>query len=91
MGRLIDADALKNEIADQMKSVQTDTSWATYMTAFVVEAMVHLINRQPTAYDIEKVVAELEEEKEVVKEYDKYYHAVRIENAIDIVKRGGVE
>ena len=89
MGRLIDADALKNEIADQMKSVLTDTSWATYMTAFVAEAMVHLINRQPTAYDIEKVVAELEEASTMDDLDDAFY--IREYKAIDIVRKGGVE
>ena len=49
-------------------------------------------DRQPTAYDVEKVVAELEEEKTMA--YDKCdggssYKAYS--QAIEIVRKGGVE
>ena len=49
------------------------------------------IDNTPTAYDVEKVVAELEEETEIIKEYEQYHYAVRLDKAIDIVKRGGAE
>ena len=32
-----------------------------------------------------------EKKKEIVKEYEKYHYSVRLDDAIDIVKRGGVE
>jgi hypothetical protein len=49
-----------------------------------------IINEQPTAYDVEKVVAELEEEKK----YCSYHPKTKdeaINKAIDIVRKGGVE
>ena len=52
-----------------------------------------LLSKQPTAYDVEKVVAELE--KLHNREADYYYansnDVIDREDAIDIVKRGGVE
>lgn len=63
-------------------------------------------DRQPTAYDVKKVVAELEEEREysyaefekyvqekclcLDAEYDDYFHR-GLERAVVIVKRGGRE
>lgn len=54
-------------------------------------AVIRLIKEQPTAYNPDKVVEELGEKKEIVKEYEKYHYSVRLDDAIDIVKRGGVE
>ena len=50
----------------------------------VYESFIDFINQQPTAYDVERVVAELEEG-----EYDA--GLIVTKEAIDIVKRGGVE
>lgn len=44
----------------------------------------------PTSYNPEKVVEELGEKKEIVKEYEKYHYSVRLNDAINIVKRGGI-
>lgn len=65
-----------------------------------------VVNAQPTAYDVEKVVAELEEEREysctdfeeyvnekspcLDAEYDDYFHR-GLERAIKLVRKGGVE
>ena len=58
-----------------------------------VEALHEYISIMPTAYDVEKVVAELESLSNA--EADYYYatsnDVIDRENAIDIVKRGGVE
>ena len=69
------------------------------------EEIMEVIEEQPTAYDAEKVVAELEqqseqyrkrgfehERKDFAKMADKYYgKQCSYLHAIDIVKRGGVE
>lgn len=55
-----------------------------------VRKIMWVLCHTPTAYDISKVVAELEEEKK----YCSYHPHTRdeaINKAIDIVKRGGVE
>lgn len=58
------------------------------------------IDNQPTAYDVEKVVEELEENGQKMSEakgnpWDssdhKYYKAISVKKAIGIVRKGGVE
>lgn len=92
--RLIDADALIE--AFKVKSgIWTETS----------KYLIGVIENQPTAYDVEKVVAELEQQAEQYRnrgfEYEKHgysamadtYYAKQCSylHAIDIVKAGGVE
>jgi hypothetical protein len=92
--RLIDADAFIGSLEEYINKP---------ITAGLVATLVEL---QPTAYDVEKVVEELEEEREYsyadfeeyVKEkspcldaeYDDYFHR-GLERAVVIVKRGGRE
>lgn len=91
MGRLIDADAL------------IELSRKTFSRA---DGFVWLINEQPTAYDVEKVVAELEYEAKLQKLFEEEFYARHnIEQAhihryaeqcyrnktIEIVRRGGAE
>lgn len=82
MSRLIDADKLLEEA----KELHVDD----YM---LIQAMA---SRQPTAYDVEKVVAELEEwtfEADVTMPFDKTImknqKLIASGNAIDIVRKGG--
>lgn len=83
MGRLIDADALLDRISLNYNNHQNISAGA----------MKDIINTTPTAYDVEKVVAELETLSN--READYYYASsndvIDREDAIDIVKRGGVE
>ena len=82
--RLVDADELVIKLRDL-----ADKNNDNLQRYLALIAAVILINEQPIAYDIEKVVAELEEEKEIVKEYEKYHCSVRLDKAIDIVRKGG--
>ena len=96
MGRLIDADALINAIN------KSTCHCAEHLWKQVV---CDVINNQSTAYDVERVVAELEEREEACKECyveeimtgsggsaSKYCgERWAYNNAIKIVKRGGVE
>lgn len=99
--RLIDADALVKELLTENQKCITSTGHELTMNM-----IVSFINYQPTAYDVEKVVAELEEEREysyadfeeyvqekshcLDAEYDDYFHR-GLERAVVIVKRGGRE
>ena len=58
MGRLIDADALIKELV-RMKESCVDVGLAVGITHAICA-----VDGQPTAYDVEKVVAELEYQKE---------------------------
>lgn len=66
---------------------------------YIKETVLDFVREQPTAYDVEKVVAELEELKNLHSELSKdgidfEFHngcEAMCEDAIDIVKAGGVE
>lgn len=60
---------------------------------------IYLLENHPTAYDVGKVVEELEKASKDVSrgylgkdnnKYHKHYKAVRLSRAIEIVKQGGV-
>ena len=74
--RLIDADALLEQIV-KLNNV------------YVQGRMAYIIDNQTTAYDVEKVVAELEEAISHFQDNGDMRYGLQI--AIDIVKRGGVE
>lgn len=101
--RLIDADLLLSQIGnryDEKKDIVPDNLAEGFVQ------MEKLIKEQPTAYDVDKVVEKLEEEREMsyadfdryVKnyglwldaEYDDFFHK-GLERAARIVKRGGVD
>ena len=84
--RLIDADALMEEIDNQMKELQKDGNddLARGVTLFIAEKMKSFIKAQPTAYDVEKVVSELEKASKTM------MPVIPTKDAIDIVKRGVV-
>lgn len=101
MGRLIDADALI-EAMDKRYNEKKDIVPNNLAEGFM--QMEKLIKEQPTAYDVEKVVAELEEAKEKIakEDYCRTKHYVEndcehkdcfkccAEHIIDIVRKGGV-
>lgn len=82
--RLIDADAMNAELF--YKQVGGKDSLITAESAF------EMINAQPTAYDPDKVVEQLEELRkeceDPLQDYDPNYF---IEKAIEIVEGGGVD
>jgi hypothetical protein len=85
--RLIDADVLKLEL--RRYQIESLIEHSEEKNVFDV------INEQPTAYDREKVMAELEEEKRKVfidgKEMYQENYFIDIDRAIGMVKRGGAE
>lgn len=96
--RLIDADVFKSQIAGMAISNNYPANKAN--------ALCELIDAQPTAYDPDKVVEQLKEEKEFsYADFDEYVNEVcpcldaeyddlfnkGLERAIEIVKGGGVD
>ena len=83
MGRLIDADALYEKL-------QNDSS---YDLDFFDAELRQIIEGTPTAYDVEKVVTELERATKYVTINGKNtgLEALHPIQAINIVKRGGIE
>lgn len=92
--RLIDADALKSQIAGMAISNNYPANKAN--------ALCELIDAQPTAYDLDKVVEQLEEVEKIMTSpvnEDCFGEECRasdctvclISKAIEIVKGGGVD
>ena len=86
--RLIDADALKKDL----KSVTLSNG-----TLVNTNAVLYLLEEYPTAYDVDKVVEQLEDRKSLMMETLKISEAdidrgriYGINKAIEIVKGGGV-
>jgi hypothetical protein len=103
MSRLIDADALMEALNKSDRDARTEADIQGYCDGW--NDVVEIINEHPTAYDVEKVMAELEQQAEQYRNRgfeheqkgfstmaDKYYgKQCSYLHAIDIVKRGGVE
>lgn len=80
--RLIDADDFKKFLQALCKA------GAPY------EEVVQLLDKQPTVYDIEKVVEELDKASFLMPPREKGHYAdngLFLDDAIDIVRKGGME
>ena len=84
MGRLIDAD----ELIEYIKIWEIGTSISSDQKEFI-----DCVNEQPTAFDLDEVVQQLEMliEDKVTESGDDWYTAECLNEAIEIVKGGGVE
>ena len=87
--RLIDSDALKKDL----KSVTLSNG-----TLVNTNAVLYLLEEYPTAYDVDKIVEQLEDRKSLMMETLKISEAdidrgriYGMEKAIEIVKGGGVD
>ena len=91
MSRLIDAGLLLDHLSGRLESMKD------------YDAIKDVVNTMPTAYDVNKVVEQLEDvgqkmsESKSIQKYGKsspanhrYYKAVSVKRAIEIVKDGGV-
>ena len=87
--RLIDADAL----IEAMK--KTESEYENAMTCPSWWSAFNVISEQPTTYDIDKVVVELEKSSKLVNETNEYCDDdgndyIPLSTAIEIVNQGGV-
>lgn len=97
MSRLIDADLLKRNITKWLRPLKPDET-ETIELADVLKSVVEEIDEQPTAFDVDKVVEQLETrktraaalQKENISEYFEG-ETDALEFAIKIVKGGGAE
>ena len=79
---LIDVDALKKDL----KSVTLSNG-----TLVNTNAVLLLLDKYPTIYDVDKVVEQLNNEFMVVKTDDELMWNRALDRAIEIVKAGGIE
>ena len=84
MSRLIDAD----ELIKYIKIWKIGTSIGSDQKEFI-----ECVNKQPTAFDVDKVVQQLEKRSTLAKPvgWTKSYEIVILNDAVEIVKGGGVE
>ena len=89
--RLINADKLYEDLANNLSSIMVDGSDGEAIDTYVtIGDIIHdTFNAQPTAYDPDKVVEQLEEACISLSDYPGY--TVAIERATEIVKVGGVD
>lgn len=82
--RLINADKLKEAI---------NSSLNTGRETFSPEIMREAVDEQPTAFDVDKVVEQLENRSALARPvgWSKAYEIIMLKDAIEIVKGGGVE
>jgi hypothetical protein len=87
MGRLIDADELKKNIAKWLKPSSPDESEMVAVDDIAISVMME-IEEQPTAYDVDKVVEQLKECERYVYDAvsDEDNYVIDTEKAIEIVK-----
>lgn len=82
--RLIDA----NELIKYIKTWEIGTSISSDQKEFI-----DCVNNQPTAFDVDKVVEQLKDRSALSRPvgWSKAYEIITLEDAIEIVKGGGVE
>ncbi len=90
--RLIDADLLKESIAKWLKPSKPDETKMIEVADALVSTMME-IDEQPIAFDVEKVIKQLETliEDKTSESGDDWWTAQCLNEAVDIVKGGGVE
>lgn len=84
--RLIDADLLKENIVKWLKPLKPDESETIKLTC-VLKSVVEEINEQPTAYDVEAVVEQLD--TYITKLVGR--NAALYQTVMQIVKGGGIK
>lgn len=83
MGRLID----EGELIKVLEERATNEAICGYMTAYdVTNSIIDEVKEQPTAYDLDKVVEQIEEDKKHT-----FDGCINKRKAIEIVKGGGVD
>lgn len=85
MGRLIDDNLLKKGIKKWLKPSKPDEDEYISITDALV-SILQEIEEQPTAFDVDKVVKQLEEDKRHT-----FDGCINKKKAIEIVKGGGVD
>lgn len=81
--RLIDADAFKKQVVAMTIKENYSVGKAN--------AMMKLIDMQPTAFDKEKVIEQIKNERDEAKEYKQESAMIAHEIDIEIVEKGGID
>lgn len=92
--RLIDADLLKESISKRLKSFNPDGTEIEVADALALVNTMMEIDEQPTAFDLDKVVEQLDKVSDYY-DFDEqgkeHVQMINLTEAIEIVRGGGVE
>ena len=82
----------RSELLEEIKSLSIVLNGKQIFSDDAKDTILRIINEQPTAYSVDRVVAELEEVKTINVDvgYGTIYKTIRKDIAIEIVKQGGV-
>lgn len=86
--RLIDADEYKDYIIDSLEGYKLLTNEYRDFARDIIRGFLKDIDAQPTAYDVDNVIEQLEYFKKITYEPQAYIAAC---HAIEMVKKGGIE
>ena len=88
--RLIDADLLKENIIKCLKPLEPEEEMIDSDVALLSTLME--IDGQPTAFDVDKVMEQLEDRSTLARPvgWSKAYEIIMLKDAIEIVKGGGI-
>lgn len=89
MGRLIDAENFSKAMKDYFTDMITHHKYNVDCVDCNAD-LQHLLDEQPTAYDVDKVVEELESNSFITVNISVEKEVVLLKDAIEIVKQGGV-
>lgn len=93
--RLIDPDKLYEDLANNLSSIMGDGSDGEAIDIYVtIGDIIHdTFNAQPTAYDPDKVVQQLEDRSTLSRPvgWTKSYEIITLKDAVEIVEGGGVD
>lgn len=89
--RLIDADLLKESISKRLKSFNPDGTEIEVADALALVNTMMEIDEQPTAFDVDEVIQQLETltEDKCSESGDDWHTAQCLNEAVEIVKGGG--
>lgn len=92
--RLIDADEFKDYLIDSLESYKLLTDEYREFARDITRGFLKDIDAQSTAYDIDKIIERLEETSaDYYREYGypEEENILYLQDAIEIVERGGIE
>lgn len=87
--RLIDADVLKENLIKRLKPLEPEEEMIDVDVVLLSTLME--IDEQPTAFDLDKVMEQLEDRSALARPvgWSKAYEIIMLKDAIEIVKGGG--
>lgn len=98
MSRLIDADKLMKDIELMqifIKGLRRGKSFIADMLERYIEEVKKTINKQPTAFDVDKVISNIWDRSELIHIkhncYDEVEDYIRVTDVSEIVKAGGID